>query len=106
MIGEEKSARERAEELAIKIYKLRNVEDFQEFRKRPVTRRTLTMAPRASDHVLLLASDVGNDRVTGQQQDCNETCKSSRVFHDWPPKQIDMVDAMNGANTIEHGALI
>jgi hypothetical protein len=33
MIGEEKSARERAEELAIKIYKLRNVEDFQEFRK-------------------------------------------------------------------------
>ena len=33
MIGEEKSAHERAEELAIKIYKLRNVEDFQEFRK-------------------------------------------------------------------------
>ncbi len=33
MIGEEKSASERAEELAIKIYKLRNVEDFQEFRK-------------------------------------------------------------------------
>jgi len=33
MIGEEKSARERAEELAIKIYKLRDVEDFREFRK-------------------------------------------------------------------------
>jgi len=33
MIGKEKSARERAEELAIKIYKLQNVEDFQEFRK-------------------------------------------------------------------------
>ena len=33
MIGEEKSAREKAEELAIKIYKLNNIEDFQEFRK-------------------------------------------------------------------------
>jgi len=33
MIRKEKSARERAEELAIKIYKLQNVEDFQEFRK-------------------------------------------------------------------------
>lgn len=33
MIGKEKTARERAEELAIKIYKLRNEEDFQEFRK-------------------------------------------------------------------------
>jgi len=33
MIRKEKSARERAEELAIKIYKIQNVEDFQEFRK-------------------------------------------------------------------------
>lgn len=33
MMGKEKTARERAEELAIKIYKLRDVEDFQEFRK-------------------------------------------------------------------------
>ena len=33
MMGKEKTARERAEELAIKIYKLRNEEDFQEFRK-------------------------------------------------------------------------
>ena len=33
MIRKEKSARERAEELAIKIYKLQNVEDFEEFRK-------------------------------------------------------------------------
>jgi hypothetical protein len=33
MIRKEKSAREKAEELAIKIYKLQNVEDFQEFRK-------------------------------------------------------------------------
>lgn len=33
MIRKEKSARERAEELAIKIYKLQNEEDFQEFRK-------------------------------------------------------------------------
>jgi hypothetical protein len=33
MIRKEKSARERAEELAIKIYKLQNVEDFQEFCK-------------------------------------------------------------------------
>jgi len=33
MIRKEKSAREKAEELAIKIYKLQNIEDFQEFRK-------------------------------------------------------------------------
>lgn len=33
MIREEKSAHERAEELAIKIFKLRDMEDFQEFRK-------------------------------------------------------------------------
>ncbi len=33
MIGEEKSARDKAEELAIKIFKLRDVENFQEFRK-------------------------------------------------------------------------
>ena len=33
MIEKEKSAHERAEELAIKIYKIRDVENFQEFRK-------------------------------------------------------------------------
>jgi hypothetical protein len=33
MIKKDKTAHEKAEELAIKIYKLQNLEDFEEFRK-------------------------------------------------------------------------
>lgn len=67
--------------------------NVQEPRERPVTHRTLAMASRASDIVLLFPNDIGEGRATAHDKSRNnKDCSRSPVFHKWPPKLTEPFD--------------